>query len=184
MGDRNPPLWDFFWSESLLCCGIFFTQNPTKTLFCCLDFPHSEVTICKYCWWDFSPIQKQCCKLTKPSQYQIKHSRVKDQHFKETCVIPNRQTIKQARQDLNKYFHSKDIYICLLQKVSPIYEYIPLNTYLITSNKSNTKLYYNFVSTYFLKRNTDDPDLIHPSCRYVQHHSWTPRACPSENIFQ
>jgi len=54
---------------------------------------------------------------------------------------------------------------------------IPITSYrfcLITFNMSNTRSHYKFVFI-FLKRNTDDPDSIPPSCRYVHLHLQTPR---------
>jgi len=57
------------------------------------------------------------------------------------------------------------------------------NTYLIISNKSNTKLHYIFVFLVFEKK-YNDPNLIPPSCRYVQPHLRTLRAYPPENIWQ
>ena len=60
-------------------------------------------------------------------------------------------------------------------------EYIHSKTYLVTSNKGNAKFYYS-LCLYFLKINTEDPDLIPPFCCYIQSHLQTLRACPLENI--
>jgi len=72
-------------------------------------------------------------------------------------INSEKPTVKQARQDLNRHFHSNEIHVFYSEKF--------FNVYLITSKKSNTNLHYTSVFT-FLKRNTDDHDLIPTSCHY------------------
>ena len=153
-GDRNPPLWDFLHSDSLLCFGIYPTQSSTK-------FPHSTVGIPPLEGQEqvqllgFSPTRIQCCKCTKPFPCQIKYFGVKDQHSEETWSIPNRPTVKQARQDLHNHFHcQRNIHVFIPSLSIPIASY---QFCLITSNMSNTRFHYTYV-VIFLKRNTENSD--------------------------
>jgi len=64
--------------------------------------------------------------------------------------IPKKTIIKQARKDPYNHFYSKEIYI-FYSKKSIHSEYIPLNAYLITSNKSDIKFHYASLFTFFEK---------------------------------
>ena len=60
-------------------------------------------------------------------------------------------TTKQAGQDPYNHFHFKEIHV-FYSKKSFHSEYIPLNTYLITSNKSNTEFNYTPAFIFFEKK--------------------------------
>ena len=61
-----------------------------------------------------SPFENNNAGLPKSLSKQTNHPN-KDQHSEERDHTNSKKpTVKQAMQDLNKYFHSKEIYICFI----------------------------------------------------------------------
>ena len=150
--------WDFSHSEARLCCRNFSLSESQVHSSADESNTHSETYVNPTPMLEFPPHGGQKFAGTADGNtpfweqhkaYQTihmpnKHPGVKDQHSEETWSIRTKPTIKQSRKDLNKYFYSKDTYIRFTQK-----SLSTLNTYLITSNKSNTKLHYSSVFTLF-----------------------------------
>jgi len=146
-----------------------------------LGFLTRRPKVCMYHWWD-TLAREQHRELTKPSTCQIKCPRAKDGHAKETWSIPNQTNGKANLARSKQIFLFQKILYMFYSEKSFHSDCIPSNTYLFTSNMSNTKLYYGSVFTLFKKRNTDDLTLL--SCRIVRSHLRTQKACPMENICQ
>jgi len=96
-----------------------------------------------------TPTRKQRCRLTKslsgwPTKPVIAISTLKRRNH----INSKKPTVKQARQDLNKHFNFKEICVFYSEK-SFHSEYIPSNTYFITSNRNNTEFNYILVFTFF-----------------------------------
>ena len=181
--------------ESLLCCrdspqSLKFTaplmsQIPTQKqlwiqLRCC-DFPHSKAKSLQVLLMGLSPLGNNTASL--PNRFQgrpitpiIKISTSK----RHDHINSKNPTVKQARQDIHKHFHSKDSYICFTSKSLSIPNtFLQINIWLHL-----TKVIQNSITIlylHFLKRYTDDPNPIPPS---YQPHLWTPRAYPPEKIHQ
>jgi len=86
-------------------------------------------------------------------------------------------------QDLNNHYHSKAIHTCFITKNPFIPNaFLQIHTWLHLTRVIQSSIALRCL--HFLKKNTDDPDLIPPSYRYVQPHLQTLRAYPLKKIRQ
>ena len=132
---------------STLCCGSYPHSEP---LLCCRDSlseshvhysvngsnPHSKATVKPTPLQKFSPfggknlqvplmglpsLRNAAAGLPSHSQDRATSSMIEMSTPKRRDHINfKRPTVKQVRQDLNKHFHSKEIYICFILKSSSI----------------------------------------------------------------
>ena len=158
-------------------------QTPTRKQpwiqLCCWDFPYSKVKNLQVSLTGLPTFENNTVGLPNHSQNRSIIPTIEiSTPERHNHINSKRTTIKQAIHIIISI--AINIYV-FYSKESLHSEYILLNTYLITSNKSNAKFYYASVFTFF-ERNTDDLGLIPQSCCYIQPHLWTPKTRPPRNV--
>jgi len=121
---------EIFPSQSPKFTALLMGQTPTQkrtlssTLL--LGFPHSEAKILQVPLMGLTPLGNNTVCLSNHSQNKLTTPMLEISTPKRHDHINFiKLAVKQAREDLNKQFHSKDIYICFTTK-----SYSILNTFI------------------------------------------------------
>ena len=143
-----------FPSQSPLFTAPLMGQTTRKqpwTQLCCRNFSYLEAKSLQVPLMGLPPTWKRH-KPTNSLPRQTNHTDDKDQHSEEAWSYKFQKANGKTNQTRSKQIFSfqRSLYFFFLT-IFPSWIH-SFNTYLITSNKTNTKLYYTFVFRFFEKK--------------------------------